>query len=248
MRRARYLIGIGLAAVLLTACATTGPAGSASVIGSGNVISEARAVRDFTEVQLAGVGTLLIAPGDAESLIIEAEDNLLPKIKTDVRGGRLIIGPEQDWLGGFRPTKPITYRVTVRKLNALDLSGAGAVEAANITTDRLTLGISGAGSAKLEGLTADVFSATLSGSGSLTGSGRVRQESVSISGAGSYQGEALQATTATVTVSGIGGATVRVSDKLNVLISGAGSVSYIGDPAVSQRISGLGSVGRARAE
>ena len=71
---------------------------------------------------------------------------------------------------------------------------------------------------------------------------------MSISGAGSYQGEALQATTASVTVSGIGGATVRVSDKLNVLISGAGSVSYIGDPAVSQRISGLGSVSRARAE
>jgi hypothetical protein len=248
MRRARYLVGIGLAAALLSACSLTGSAGRADVIGSGTIVSETRPVRDFNEVQLAGTGTLLIAPGDAESLTIEAEDNLLPMIKTDVRGGRLIIGPEQDWLGGFRPTKPITYRVTVRKLNALDLSGAGAVEATNITTDRLSLGISGAGSAKLEGLTADDLSATLSGSGSLTGSGRVRRESVSISGAGAYQGEALQATTASVTVSGIGGATVRVSDKLNVLISGAGSVSYIGDPVVSQRISGLGSVGRARKE
>ena len=121
MRRARYLIGIGLAAALLSACAITGPAGNASVIGSGNVVSETRPVRDFNEVQLAGVGTLLIASGDAEALTIEAEDNLLPKIRTDVRGGRLIIGPEQDWLGAFRPTKPITYRVTVRKLNAVDL-------------------------------------------------------------------------------------------------------------------------------
>src|SRR5918998_1436697 len=87
------LLGLSLLVVLLAAAACqAGP--SNLLTGSGTVRSEARPVGAFDEVELAGVGTLTITQGPQESLTIEAEDNLLPQIRGEVRGRRLVLGPD----------------------------------------------------------------------------------------------------------------------------------------------------------
>ena len=84
---------IGLLCVLAfsfsTACLVS------TVRGSGNVISETRSVANFENVSLSGIGTLYIIEGDEESLEIEAEDNLLEHIETEVRGRTLEIKIEE---------------------------------------------------------------------------------------------------------------------------------------------------------
>jgi hypothetical protein len=50
----------------------------------------------------------------------------------------------------------------------------------------------------------------------------------------------LQIQTANVSVSGLGGATLWVTDELSGEISGAGSVSYYGDPQTNTQSSGIG--------
>jgi hypothetical protein len=55
------------------------------VRGSGNVVEETREVSGVSGVELATLGTLHVEIGESESLRIEAEDNLLEYIETDVR-------------------------------------------------------------------------------------------------------------------------------------------------------------------
>jgi hypothetical protein len=59
---------------------------------------------------------------------------------------------------------------------------------------------------------------------------------------GSYNAPDLESQEATVRIGGAGGATVWVRDTLDVTISGAGNVDYFGSPAVTQDITGAGSI------
>jgi Putative auto-transporter adhesin, head GIN domain len=193
--------------------------GDASSETSG-VRSEARDVSSFDEVELRGVGNLSIEQADSESLTVEAEEDVLPKIRTEVENSRLIIGPEPDTT--INTTKPINYRLTVKDLNALEVSGSGDVEAEGIDTDELAVTISGAGDVEIRG-SAD-------------------SQEVNLSGSGDYKAEDLESKEAKIDVSGSGSATVNVSDELDAEVSGSGSVEYVGDPTTNQDVSGAGEV------
>jgi hypothetical protein len=75
-------------------------------------------------------------------------------------------------------------------------------------------------------------------------SGRAATQNVTISGAGDYRAADLASEDASVTVSGAGRVVVRVEKTLAVGLSGAASVEYLGNPRVTQQISGAGRVKR----
>jgi hypothetical protein len=213
--------------------------------GSGQVITEARPVRDFTAVSFDSQGELTIQQGEIESLKIEAETNVLPEILAEVRNGTLHIGytdPNGWW--NVRPTRPIRFTLTVKDLDDLTLAGAGSVVVKELRTDQLQTVLSGAGSLSLEDLEAQDVRVRLSGAGSVEASGTATQVDARVTGLGSYKGGDLQTESADVTLSGTGSAVVWATKFLNAHISGLGSVQYYGDPKVTQTVSGLGSVQR----
>jgi len=184
------------------------------------VVSEPRDVGGFDEVELRGVGNLFIEQTSSESLSVEAEEDVLPKIRTEVQNSRLTIGPEPNSI--INTTKPINYRLTVKDLHALEVSGSGDVEAEGIDTDELAVHISGSGDVEI--------------------SGSAASQEVDLSGSGDYKAEDLESKEAKVDVRGSGSATVNVSDQLDAEVSSSGSVEYIGDPTLNQDVSGSGEV------
>lgn len=191
--------------------------------GSGVLVTEQRDVSGFDRVSFEGFGTLIITQGSEESLTIEAEDNILPRIETRVRGGTLEIGFDTTrWQDIVRPTKSITYTLTVITLDGIALSGAGSIEAKGIDAER--------------------FDVELSGAGSIEISGYAGTQEINVSGAGSYDSRELQSERIDVNISGAGSAIVWATESLGVNISGVGNVSYYGDPQVRESISGLGNV------
>jgi hypothetical protein len=197
---------------------------------------ESRDVRDFQEVELQGIGTLQITQGDTESLTIEAESRLLRRIETTVSNGRLIIRPSRP----IRTREQIIYNLTLRQLTALDISGAGRAEAAQIAGDRMHFGLGGAGAIAIDSLTATTLDVAVSGNGVCTLAGTADSQTVVLSGASRYDAADLTSNVASVVVQGAARATVRVNSTLDVQISGAGQVDYVGDPAITQQISGVG--------
>ena len=157
------------AAAALVACSVT--------TGSGNVISETRTVSGFTKIDLSGAGDVIIEQNGTEALTIEAEDNLMPKLTSEVVDGTLRLGEKSNMT--IHLTKPVTYRVSMKDVSGLMISGSGTVTAASITAPSLAV--------------------DLSGSGKITVGGTVDQQDLTISGSGEYQ--AKGSGNATVTVS-----------------------------------------------
>ena len=95
------VLTLALAVLLLAGCELH--AGPVDVVqGSGHVQRQSRDVRGFDQVVLSGLGTLTITQGSTESLTVEAEDNLLLRLRSDVGGSTLRLGPNDI---AIRPTK-----------------------------------------------------------------------------------------------------------------------------------------------
>lgn len=220
---------------------------SRELVGSGVVTTKNVPARGVREVNFDGHGTLILTQGSDETLTIEAEDNILSRIETDIDGDELTIGYQRHQGSTTRPTKPVIYRLTLRTVEKVALSDAAKLETAGLKTDRLTLELRGAGEATLDGLTADRLKVTMNGAGKVRTSGMVDHQEIVINGAGAFHAPDLGSREATVNVNGAGEVIVQVSDDLDVKISGAGNVEYYGKPTVDPDISGMGRVHQAGA-
>src|SRR5829696_5427346 len=129
MGRWRSFVVLVATVAMLTACSVT--------TGSGNVVSESRNVSGFTKIDLSGAGEVTIDQNGTEALTIEAEDNLMPKLTSEVVDGTLRLGEKSNLT--INLTKPVKYQVSVKDLSGLMISGSGTVTAANITAPRLAV-------------------------------------------------------------------------------------------------------------
>jgi hypothetical protein len=238
MKKSSLILASALCA-MLAGCMNFNWSSTPGVKGSGHIISEERNVSQFDRVAVAGSGHLTIVQGDQESLTIEADDNLLPLIKSEVSGGLLKIGPENVNLD---PSKTIQYRLELKSLRELHLSGALEAEAQSLKTDRLLLAISGSGNIQIPSLEANSLEVHVSGSGDLQLAGKVDRQTIDISGSGNYRAGDCQTQDTTVNVSGSGNATVWAQRALDAHVSGSGDIKYHGSPQVNTHVSGSGSV------
>lgn len=212
--------------------------GVIGVRGSGNMATESRDVGGFTEIVLEGSGEVNIEMGDTESLTIEAEDNLMSHLTTDVEGGRLVLGTRD----AIVTTRGIVYTITATSLDGITVSGSGDVEVADVTTTEFSTEISGSGAVDISNLEADRLAVTISGSGDIDVTGTAAELEVDIPGSGSFDGEGIETRVGDVSISGSGAAVVNVADTLEANVSGSGTIEYLGSPAVSSNVSGSGSI------
>lgn len=217
--------------------------GCKGVPGSGTLVAESREVRDFDCVCLTGSGRLFITQSEQESLTIEAEDNIMPHIRAEVKGRRLFLGLERGASSRtIRPTKPIIFTLTMKDVAGLELTGSGSIEAPSIETDRLDVDITGSGEIAIGSLTAEELRTEISGSGRCDIAGDAARQSVEISGSGNYRTPDLESEATAVDISGSGSATVWTEEKLAVAITGSGNVDYYGDPTLVRSVTGSGKV------
>lgn len=222
-----------------------GPKAGGAVAGSGVVRSETREVGEFQAISIDYPADINIRQGNAESVTIDAEDNLLPQLSTDVRNGTLHFeNSERNWQTRVNPTEKILVTITVVDLNEVRLPTAGQMLIQGLETDSLTVSVSGAGDVALTELSAQNLDFSLSGTGSINADGSTNNLQLRISGLGSFNSGDLQSQDANVQISGAGSATVWVEQSLDARISGAGSIEYYGNPNVTEQISGVGNVSK----
>jgi len=215
--------------------------GLKSVRGSGNVVEQERQVSGFNKIKLSDQGTVYVEFGDSEALLIEAEDNLLEYLESEVEGDTLKIGVKERV--NLRPKEPINFYVTLKKLDALDISGSGKMQVPEISVTSFSIDISGSGDVDMTALYAASLDVEISGSGKVDiEGGEVEDQDIDISGSGRYNARDVQSGRTKIEVSGSGEATVRVRDHLEVDVSGSGDVRYLGAPTVDEDVSGSGDV------
>ena len=208
--------------------------------GSGTMITQERIVSGFDSVELRGFGDLTITQGSSESLTIEAEDNIIDKLTSEVVKNKLILSTVDDFT--FKSLKGVHYTLTVIDLKRVDLTGLGSIEMDGLNTQRLKINESGSGNLTIHNLDAQSLDIEIGGLGSVELDGKAPDQVITISGAGNYSGYELKSDRTKVTINGLGNALVWATESLNVKISGTGNVEYYGDPQLTESITGLGRV------
>jgi hypothetical protein len=211
-----------------------------TVEGSGNVITEARDVKDFDAISVQGFGEVRIEIGPFSPLTIEAEDNVLPHIVSEVDGSTLELRTEEGI--GFRDVEVPICTITMPALTGISISGSGDVEAAGIAAGSFDISISGSGDVRLTEMDVTSLDVSISGSGDVRVTGKADGVSVSISGSGNFRGRDLVGADGAVSISGGGSVEIQAIETLDVEIRGSGNVVFSGDPVVTESISGSGSV------
>ena len=183
-------------------------------------------------------GTLIITQGSEESLVIGADETAAQKITTRISGTRLVIESSE----GLTSTNAITYRLTVKDLSSIELIGEGRVESDGFSTSRLRLITRGAGDVRLDRLTMEGLRVATYGVGSIDLSGTATQQDVEMYGAGIYRADRLSSSDTTIELRGSGRVSVQSSNTLDAQIWGSGTNQYLGNPSVSQGVSGKGRI------
>lgn len=202
---------------------------------------EKRSVRNFNALSVSSAFEIEISVGSEESLEIEAEDDYLDDIITDVRGGTLLIGLEDSRSTRRMRNSPKAY-LTVKSLERINVSGAVQLKTLDILRGRkLDLELSGASVVNVE---MDVENMYLEASGAcvINVEGEAKSQIVKTSGATVYRAYDLESVTAEIRVSGAGSANVYVTEQLEVRASGASSVRYRGGARVNADSSGASSI------
>ena len=143
MRNLRILVLLAVAALVLSACTT----------GSGNIVTEGRTVDDFQRIEIGSAVNveLVVEPGAKTTVSVTYDDNLIDRVKTEVRSATLVISLDGSvsTLGGGR-----FVGVTVDSLEAIEVSGAVDLKGSGeVNTYDLT--VSGASDVDLRDLTAN---------------------------------------------------------------------------------------------
>ena len=191
------------------------------VQGSGVRKIEKRDLGTFTSIQTTGAYEVRVICQQAASFEMEGDDNILPMIRTDVRGGVLHISSDR----AYNATNPIVVRVKVPDLEGISSTGAGDILISDVKNEKLM--ISSTGAARI------------------VASGQTSFAIISSTGAGKIDADKLHAARAKVTVTGAGSVDVYATQQLDAIVSGVGQITYAGDPpVVNKSVSGIGTINK----
>jgi hypothetical protein len=188
------------------------------VKGSGVRKTEKRDLAAFNGIETSGAFEVSVNCQKPASFEIEADDNLLPLVQTEVRDGVLRVTTTK----GYSSNGGIVLRVTVPDLASIKSTGAGKFNIAGVKND--------------------AFAIRSTGAATVVASGESKSAKIESTGAGTIDAHKLRVNNADVSVTGAASVDVYATDQLDVRVSGAGTVSYSGNPKVNKRLSGAGQV------
>lgn len=209
------------------------------VKGQGAKVKKTFDLPNFDAVQLTIDGDVYLRQGDSQSVEIEAQENILELISTEVEGNAWKIKFDKN----VRTHDGVKIWITIPHLTMVAVSGSGDIEGQNYFKGLgdLRVAVSGSGGIDLES-DSQSLDAAVSGSGDIELGGTTGDCDIRISGSGDVTAFDLETETCGVKIAGSGDASVNVRNELEVKIAGSGDVVYKGNPRVKSKISGSGDV------
>lgn len=174
--------------------------------GSGAAKTEKRDVSNFKRIEVRGIIEVEVVAQKNFSVDVEADDNLLEHVKTEVEGDTLKLYPKNR----ISPQTKIRVVISMPELTGAEVSGVSKLTAHDIKTESFKLGVSGASKIEITGEAQDLR--------------------IEASGASKINAEGLKVTNANVDVSGATSVTVNASQEVKAEASGASKVNYVGQP------------------
>jgi hypothetical protein len=219
----RTVLAIALSAAVLGGCAiivAPGPDGDVSVRtpfssdavqGDGIAARDQRTVGTVPALEVNGSVVVDVRVGPAAALVVEADGNLLPLVRTDVRGDTLVVEISR----AYRSSNPVRVSYTVPRLSEVRHTGSGRLSVQGLNGGPLKVAQQGSGSTLLTGQVASLDVAG-SGSGSVDAATlRSASANLSMSGSGRVNVGEVRGEYAVTTLTGSG--QLRVAGSVRTL-------------------------------
>jgi len=219
-------------ALVITSTSLNAQFSNKKIKGNGNIITTDRSVTDFDKIGIAGSFDVILNKGNEGEISIQADENLMEYIITEVKDGRLNIKPKKKHQ--LKSTKTIQITVGFNDLEEVSLAGSGDVTTSDaINASDLKLSLAGSGDMNLK-VSAKHLTSKIAGSGNISLNGSTDEFSCSIAGSGNLNGYELKATVAKAKIAGSGNIKVNAVSEIHANIAGSGNVYYTGNPDVEK--------------
>jgi hypothetical protein len=221
------LATIALVSVVVTSCYTEDP-------GPLQQMEKDYSIDDFDRLEMGDAFVIRVEQGNFFSISARGDERNIDDLEIRKEGSTLVVRFDDN-----HNRKHQTFiDITMPSLREANFSGStNSIVTGFEDEDEFKISLSGASVAQVD-VEAIELNITLSGASSLNLSGVGSEVSVGASGASEFKGFNFQVEDAYVNASGASSCKVNVSDKLNAVASGASSIFYRGNPAVTSNVSG----------
>lgn len=207
--------------------------------GSGNLSSEKRNVSEFKAIHASNSIDVEIKTGPP-SVEVEADDNILQYVKTEVSGKMLHIGLES---GVSLYNTHIKVYVTVPELSRVEASSSADVKVVDVIKNAGKVSFDASSSADIEAeVDAPEVSAEANSSATVTLSGKTKNYKADVSSSADIKSAELLSENTKVSANSSGSAVVYASVSLDADASSSGSIEYSGGATVKSNTNSSGSV------
>jgi hypothetical protein len=211
---------------------------------------------EFKSIYVNSNYTVYLKQTNKQEVIVEALTEIYSLTNIHVENGILMIdldrkpdnGNKSIWskIDDIKVNPTMKVTISMKNITDLQVNGGGKIIAENsLAANYLNLSISGSGTMDLD-VKGDVIKTEVSGSGKLTLKGYATSIDAIVSGAGSIAAFDCAVETAKAKVSGSGACELNVTNALEALVVGTGSIKHKGNTkSVQKKIYGSGIVDRA---
>lgn len=208
--------------------------------GNGNVVSESRNItEDFTVVDAAEGLDVYITQGKEFNIEVEADENIIEFITTDIEGGILYVQTEER-IGRAKSKKIFVTLPEVEAIRAS--SGSDVYGQGVITGNKVDISCSSGADIKLE-VNTESLTCDASSGADIDVSGKTVNFRANASSGADIDGRELTAENCIADASSGGDISVNATKELTASASSGGDVSYSGNPEiVNKSKSSAGSV------
>jgi len=225
MKTNKILLGVALALIVYLGISSFGFL--SNIKGSGNVIKETRDVATFHAIEVGGAFEVFIEQGSPQSVIVESDDNIVPTIKTKVKGGELKISNDKS----ISNATELKITIVVANLDDIDISGACNMKSMKGFSSN-EMNIEGSGASEIEmSIKSKKLNLDFSGAANGDFTGSTSTLGIDASGAADIDCENVIADVVAVDASGAASVSVAAKKIIKIDASGAASVNYKTDNA-----------------
>lgn len=203
---------------------------------SGQVITEERVLGEFSEVVVDGPATLVITQGSTSGVIVEAKEDVLPIVITEVSGDILTVSIDGCIIGQSN----IIVKVTTTTIESVSAGASGVVNShGELIGQNLDIDITGTGSVNLN-LDYDVINFNSGSAGISTLSGIVDDLNIDLAGSTQLKAFDLSSSDCVISAGSTSAAEISIDQSLDATVTGLARVTYRGNPTITSSVSFLG--------
>ncbi len=206
------------------------------VNGEGPIIKDERMLTAVNEIVLSSSVRAEVISGESQKIVVHAQANIQPVLKTTIKGETLTIDIE----GNVSMTEDTYVLITIPQLKSATTNSSGSISGSGFSGDNLKLSVSSSGDISLTGLNYEDYEAKVSSSGDILLEGRGKKLDAETNGSGDINASGLVVDKAKATTKSSGNIMVAVGGELKAKITGSGNISYDGSPKVDLEDDGSG--------